>query len=345
MGSGTRRLQYVLRLCGVPLVCACALHAQEAPRNGGDFSNNLHPDKLPAGEILVKGAWASASDTTTPLPESGRVSAGIYSNAYFGLTYSLPTGWTQKYAGPPPSDSGYYVLAQIAPPAAADGSLPGTVSIAAQDLFFTQTPAENALELVNYTREKLNEDYKVERGPEAAAVAGRTFIRFDYGAPAAELHWHVLATEIRCHVVKFVFMSRDLKLTDALIGQLASLKLPAEAGAVEGKGGGDAPVCIKDYANGENVIERDDPYFSERRFNPVPVRIIISKEGKVEHIHFLSAFPEQAKAIQDALTGWRFRPYLRDGKPVEVETGIMFGNPRRTAAPAAGTSNGDTVND
>jgi hypothetical protein len=75
---------------------------------------------------------------------------------------------------------------------------------------------------------------------------------------------------------------------------------------------------------------------TERRFNPVPVRIIIDKQGKVKHIHFLSAFPDQAKAITDALFQWRLRPYLRDGKPVEVETGIMFGrSPRRTTSLAS----------
>jgi hypothetical protein len=90
-------------------------------------------------------------------------------------------------------------------------------------------------------------------------------------------------------------------------------------------------VCIKDYARDENVLERVDPVFGERRFNPVPVRIIINKEGKVKHIHFLSAFPDQVEAVTDALFQWRFRPYLRDGKPVEVETGIMFGRAPRPA--------------
>jgi hypothetical protein len=121
------------------------------------------------------------------------------------------------------------------------------------------------------------------------------------------------------------------------------VKLPAGAGAVEGKGGGEAPVCIKDYAEGDNVIERSDPYFAERRFNPVPVRIVIDKDGKVKHIHFLSAFPDQAKAVQDALSQWRFKPYVRDGKALEVETGILFGHAPRGVKPAA--SSGDTVND
>jgi hypothetical protein len=339
---GSRPGLLVFAWCGAMILCASGMRAQDGTRSGGDSSTNSHLKKVPSGEILVKGAWASASDTTTPLPEGGRVASGTYTNAYFGLSYVLPAGWTQKYAGPPPSDSGYYVLAQLVPPPAADGSLPGTILVTAQDLFFTEAPAENTLQLVNYNRERLSKDYKVERGPEPVTVAGRTFIRFDYGAPATDLHWHVLATEIRCHVVKFVFMSRDAKLTDALIRQLGGLQLPAEAGAAAGQGGGSAPVCVKDYAEGENVIERSDPYFGERRYNPVPVRIIIDKDGKVTHVHFLSAFPDQAKAIQDSVMQWKFKPYIRDGKPVEMETGIMFGHAQRTVAPAA--SKGTAVN-
>ena len=96
---------------------------------------------------------------------------------------------------------------------------------------------------------------------------------------------------------------------------------------------GNVPVCIKDYATGENVIEKVDPVITERRFNSVPVRIIIDREGRVKHIHFLSAFPDQTKAITDALFRWKFRPYLRNGQPVEVETGIMFGIPAIPVAP------------
>jgi len=79
---------------------------------------------------------------------------------------------------------------------------------------------------------------------------------------------------------------------------------------------------------GENVITRVDPIFTEHHFNPVPVRIIIDKEGKVKHIHLISAFPDQAKVITDALGQWKFRPYRRDGQPIEVETGILFGRAR-----------------
>jgi riboflavin biosynthesis pyrimidine reductase len=131
-----------------------------------------------------------------------------------------------------------------------------------------------------------------------------------------------MATEIRCHAVQVVLSSRDTKLLESLVLDLNKMKLTAEAGTI---GGGSHPVCIKDYATDANVISRVDPIFSDHKFNPVPVRIIIDKEGKVKHIHFLSAFPDQAKVITDALGQWRFKPYRRDGKPVEVETGLMFG--------------------
>jgi hypothetical protein len=103
------------------------------------------------------------------------------------------------------------------------------------------------------------------------------------------------------------------------------MKLPAEADPTSGRGGGQFPFCVKGYAADENILSRVEPVFTEHRFNPVPVRIIIDKAGAVKHIHFLSAFPDQEKAIADAMHQWKFKPYLRDGKPAEVETGILFG--------------------
>jgi hypothetical protein len=311
------------------LFVAISSGAHGAPQSGGDFSDNPQAKKLPAGVLLVKGAWPSASDSVTPIPEGGSVAYNAYASDYFRLSYTLPPDWTQKYTGPPPSDSGYYVLAQFRPADTYKGTSRGSVLITAQDLFFTLTPAANALALINHTKDHLIADYKVEQPPTLVRLADHSFVRFDYVSPVAELHWHVLATQIRCHMVQFVFTSRDTQLIESLILGMDKMKLPAEAGPISGKGGDDVPVCIKDYAREENIMERVDPLLTERRFNPIPVRIIIDKEGKVKHIHFLSAFPEQAKTITDALMQWRFRPYLRDGKPAEVETGIMFGHAPR----------------
>jgi hypothetical protein len=227
------------------------------------------------------------------------------------------------------------VLAQIRPADTFKGPARGSILITAEDMFFTPLPATNALELINYSKDHLQADYKLELSPSSTKIGGRPFTFFAYWSPVAQLHWYVLATEIRCHAVQFVLTSRDTKLLESLMLDLNKIELPAEANPTAGTGGGDVPVCIKDYAKDENVIARVDPIFTEHRFNAVPVRIIIDKEGKVKHIHFLSAFPDQAKAITDAFKQWKFKPYVRDRRPVEVETGIMFGRASRpVTAPA-----------
>jgi hypothetical protein len=324
--SAVLRLQSLLILMG-----ACVITVQTTA--AGDAAA---PQKVPENTLLVKGAWPSASDSVTPLPEGGRFADGAYRNDYFALTYPFSERWQPGFGGPPASDSGYYVLAQIVAADRVKSEKPGHMLVAAMDLFFTPTQAGNALELVNFSRDHLDTSvYKVERAPAEVKIANRAFIRFDYESPIAGMHWYVLATQIRCHVVEFVFTSRRAKVLSDLVKTMNSTQLPPEAGvhAGAGAGGGDAPVCIKDYAGPENIVEREDPILTEPRFNPIPVRIIIDREGKVKHIHFLRAFPDQAKTITDAVMQWRFKPHLVDGQPVEVETGIMFGRRPRQIGP------------
>ena len=336
MQSGLSRFLVVVALSPSLLAWGQNTRPQNIPENGGDFSNNVQPKtKVPSDVILVKGAWSSASDSVTPLPEGGNVTNNIFRNQYFGMTYAIPPDWTEKYKGPPPSDSGRYVLAQIRPAETFKGPAKGSILITAQDMFFTPLPAANALELINYTKDTLQANYKLELKPTETMIAAHSFTFFAYWSPVAELHWYILAAQIRCHTVELVLTSRDTKLLENLILDMNKMKLPVEASPTSGTGGDAFPVCIKDYARQENIIERIDPVFTERRFNPVPVRIIIDKEGKVKHIHLLSAFPDQARAITDALGQWKFRPYLRDGHPVEVETGIMFGRATQPTTPLA----------
>jgi hypothetical protein len=294
------------------------------PQGAGDSSRTAEVKPLPTDTILVKGAWASASDSVTPLPESGVVADNAYTNKYFGLAYVLPSGWAQKYEGPPPSDTGYYVLAQIRPENTFETNA-GTILITAQDLFFSLRPSENTFERATHAAAALPAEYKLERPVTTVTIANHPFERYDYFSPVAGLHWYVLTTQVRCHALQFVIAGRDPKWMDSLVQEMDKMQLPADASPISGAGGDGVPVCIKDYANPENLLESADPVFTERRFNAIPVRIVIGKDGKVKHVHFLSAFPDQAKSISDALSQWRFRPYIHDGHAVEVETGIMFG--------------------
>lgn len=48
----------------------------------------------------------------------------------------------------------------------------------------------------------------------------------------------------------------------------------------------------------------------------------ISREGVIENIHVVSGHPMLVGAAIDAVRQWRYRPYLLNGLPIEVETQI-----------------------
>ena len=54
----------------------------------------------------------------------------------------------------------------------------------------------------------------------------------------------------------------------------------------------------------------------------VHIRAVISTEGKIEQAQIISGSPLFSKAALDAIRQWRYRPYLLNDKPVEVETEI-----------------------
>ena len=315
-------------LCRAPLNWCQHTGEQSAPPVGDRSSSSISsPVRVPRGVILVKGAWSSASDAVMPLPEGGKISNGVFSNPYFGIRYNPPPGWSQKYEGPPPSDTGHYVLALLSPGSAVKTRGVASILFAAQDMFFTPLPVSGTMEFMNSMKETLRKDYRIEAAPTETIIDGRTFAFFAYWSPAAGLHWYVLATQARCHLVQIVLTGSDPSLLKSLLKDLNSMKFPPET---QSTAGSDAPVCVKNYGRDENIAMKINPVLTDYKFNSIPVRIIIDKEGRVKHIHFISAFDDQAKAIAEALGKWRFKAHDENGRPSEVETGILFG--RETAS-------------
>jgi len=50
---------------------------------------------------------------------------------------------------------------------------------------------------------------------------------------------------------------------------------------------------------------------------------VISKSGDVGNIQLISGHPMLAPAAIEAVKKWKYRPYLLNGNPVEVETQIQ----------------------
>jgi protein TonB len=55
----------------------------------------------------------------------------------------------------------------------------------------------------------------------------------------------------------------------------------------------------------------------------VVLDVKISKAGDVEDVKLFSGHPALAQAAMDAVKQWKYKPYLLDGIPVEVETQVQ----------------------
>jgi protein TonB len=55
----------------------------------------------------------------------------------------------------------------------------------------------------------------------------------------------------------------------------------------------------------------------------VVLAAIIGKDGSVQHLQVTSGHPLLAPAAIAAVKQWRYKPYVLNGEPVEVETTIM----------------------
>ena len=56
----------------------------------------------------------------------------------------------------------------------------------------------------------------------------------------------------------------------------------------------------------------------------VVLKILISREGEVTQAAVVSGHPMLAPAAVEAVKQWKFKPYLLQGQPVEVETTIQI---------------------
>ncbi len=55
----------------------------------------------------------------------------------------------------------------------------------------------------------------------------------------------------------------------------------------------------------------------------VLLRAVISKEGSITGLQLISGHPMLAPAAIDAVKQWKYRPYLLNGEPVEVDTEVQ----------------------
>ncbi len=260
---------------------------------------------VPCGNAIV----------TPANPEDGNLVEGRYTNEYFKLVYSLPSGWSEDRQGPAASYSGYYVLMALK----GGGGRDGTMLIAAQDQFFATDPPISAAQMVEQFRRRLSkiDGMTIDHEVEETTISGARFTRLDYSGVG--LFRAMLVAESRCHFVSFNLTTNDPDVRASLAQSLNDLSMGDPADRPR-----PMPICVKDYATPERLLSRVNPTPAGPKYTSIPVRIIIGVDGRVRHIHVIRASAEQKESITAALSGWQFRPATIEGRAVEVETGVTF---------------------
>jgi Gram-negative bacterial TonB protein C-terminal len=246
-------------------------------------------------------------------PEDVHIADGFFVSDYFGLRYRVPNGWSGGLSGPDPSQSGYYILGTWAP----ERTFSGTILLVAQDMFFTPDTSIDVKDVVTSSRDAISsvDGMTIDREPEAVKVGGYQGYRIDFSGVG--LFRSMFAIKIRCHVVTFNLTSRDPELLESLARSLDDL-------AWLENNGRHPPECLKDHVS-ENVLHRIEPDGINAMTLSIPVRMVVAMDGSVKHVHVIRAPAEQRRSIEAAVKQWRFRPFLKQGRPVEVETGVIFG--------------------
>jgi hypothetical protein len=245
-------------------------------------------------------------------PEDVHVAAGVFVSDYFDLSYRVPDGWTEGLPGPSPSQYGYYVLGTLVP----KHDFGGSVLIVAQDMFFAADTSDDVKDVVAEIRKVMSsvDGMTIDREPEPVNVGAYTGYRVDFSGVG--LFRSVLAIKIRCHVVMFNLTSRDPESRAGLVKSLDDLESVR-------KSPDRIPECRKDYAS-ESMLSQVEPERIGTRAESIPVRVIVATDGSVKHVHVIRASAAQRRTIEQAARQWKFKSYVKQGHPVEVETGMMF---------------------
>jgi hypothetical protein len=236
-------------------------------------------------------------------PEDGKVADESYANKYFGLTYPLPLGWKAGEVGPVPSQSGYYALATLIP----DTERNAAILVAAQDMFFATSEHGDVADSAQNFQQVVSKiaGMTVDRDVMEMRVANQLLYRVDYSGVG--LFRATFRTEIRCHIVE---------LRTRLAQSFDQLSFA--------EGASRPPPCVKDYAEGGNVLHKVRPLSVGPKFIPIPVRIIVGPDGSVKHVHVIRATDDQRRSIEEALYQWKLKPYEINGRPSPVETELVF---------------------
>src|SRR5216683_4243342 len=112
-----------------------------------------------------------------------------------------------------------------------------------------------------------------------------------------------------------------------MLNRAAAAEAAAAAAEEASSAGGEAPINVAPAVMEANLVLSRVPAYpevakAERIEGPVVVQAVISKDGTVDRVHVIEGDRLLRDAASEAVRRWRYKPYLLNGKPVEVATTV-----------------------
>jgi TonB family protein len=326
---------------GVGLLAAALTSAQQP---GNDSSN---APSSPSSNTL--------SGTLTF--ENGTLANGVYSNECFGFSLPIPAGWEVNDAVTASGKArhrsdGSLVLVFLHQ----HGTLPGRIILSARDSAGRSGGAQAFVsDAVHAQVNSPTEKRELVRDTFAVDYAGRHFFRSDYKALVGNgipLYLAYVYTDFRGYFIGETLASASPEGLDEAASSLQQISFrddqpnpkcvmggdnnPNAVGVVGGVPSSQPPPKIATpgrvrISSGVAVgllMDKVPPQYPDgakqaRIQGQVVLRAEIDKDGNIEKLTTVSGDPLLAPAALEAVKQWKYKPYLLNGQPVNVETEVI----------------------
>lgn len=254
-------------------------------------------------------------------PDKGSIQQNTYSNSYFRLSYTFPEGFVPAPAGD--ATSAKYRLLQLD-----SQSRPEHITITAE-------PASGIGEgdLLEAATAGIRQQGFTQSGPATSQTYGGLTFRSASFRKARETgaeYLAVAATLSHDYILEFFFASADEQELANLLQSARSLEIQPDWSSgepIDDSAPAGAPRRIRDSQGVQErlLLRHEDPkYPPEARKNKiqgtVQLMIVIAKDGTPQRLYVLSGNPLLASAALDAVSRWRYQPYILNGTPVVVQS-------------------------
>jgi TonB family protein len=293
--------------------------------------------------LFLLSTLSSAQPSAALKPDSGAFTNGAYSNDYFRFTYTVGEGWyinqdlMTQGANSTTKLAGHFLLMVL--DRHTGGPMRERVLMMADDANVYRSFKSAA----DYAAKFLDAQVKGQHMERVRDVfptehAGRTFYCGEFNEPysGGALHKAFVATERSGFLLSWSFVASSAEELDVLLQSLGEIRFAPQVAGEATKAAENATSSIppKRIRISQMVL---DGYISEKPIPPYPdearknriqglvrLHVLISGTGRLEKADVLEGDPVLSRAALDGVRYWRFRPYLLNGEPVEVDSQITI---------------------